>query len=82
MRSWRPGDRFRPLGLGGHKKLQDFLVDRKIARAKRGLVPLVVDVQGRIIWVVGMALANDFRVTDRTQAVIVLRVRRLGGEAA
>ena len=82
VRSWRPGDRFRPLGLGGRKKLQDFFVDRKIARAKRGLVPLVVDVQGRIIWVVGMALADDFRVTDRTQAVIVLRVRRLGGEAA
>ena len=82
VRSWRPGDRFRPLGLGGHKKLQDFFVDRKIARAKRGLVPLVVDVQGRIIWVVGMAVADDFRVTDRTQAVIVLKVRRLGGEAA
>ena len=82
VRSWRPGDRFRPLGLGGHKKLQDFFVDRKIARSKRGLVPLVVDVQGRIIWVVGMAVADDFRVTDRTQAVIVLKVRRLGGEAA
>jgi tRNA(Ile)-lysidine synthase len=25
VRSWRPGDRFRPLGLNGSKKLQDFL---------------------------------------------------------
>jgi len=28
VRNRRPGDRFRPLGLQGHKKLQDFFVDR------------------------------------------------------
>ena len=82
VRSWRPGDRLQPLGLGGRKKLQDLFVDRKIARSKRRLVPLVVDVRDRIIWVVGLALADDFRVTERTQAVIILKVRRLGGEAA
>ena len=32
VRSRRPGDRFRPLGMGGRgRKLQDFLVDRKVA---------------------------------------------------
>ena len=82
VRSWKAGDRFRPLGLGGRKKLQDFFVDRKIARSRRGLVPVVVDVQGRIIWVVGLALAEDFRVTDRTQAMVILEVRPLGGDAA
>ena len=31
VRSWRPGDVFRPLGLGGRrKKVQDFFVDRKV----------------------------------------------------
>ena len=30
VRNWQPGDRFRPLGLKGHrKKLQDLFVDRK-----------------------------------------------------
>ena len=35
VRNRRPGDRFRPLGLGGQKKLQDFFVDRKVAREAR-----------------------------------------------
>ena len=81
IRSWRTGDRLRPLGLGGSKKLQDVFVDRKIARSRRGHIPLVVDACGRIIWVVGLALADDFRVTDNTQAVITLAVRRLGGNS-
>src|SRR5205823_9740526 len=41
VRNRRPGDRFRPLGVGGQKKLQDFFVDRKVARQRRELVPLV-----------------------------------------
>ena len=33
-----PGDRFQPPGLGGRsKKLQDYLVDRKVARQEPGL---------------------------------------------
>ena len=31
VRNRRPGDRFRPVGLGGQKKLQDYFVDRKVA---------------------------------------------------
>ena len=54
VRSRQPGDRFRPLGMGGReKKLQDFLVDRKVAREERDSLPLVVDGADRIVWVVG-----------------------------
>jgi len=34
LRTRRPGDRFQPLGLGGHEvKLADFLTNRKVSRA-------------------------------------------------
>ena len=79
VRTRRPGDAFRPLGLGGRKKLQDFFVDRKVARAERDRIPLVVDVSDRIVWVVGQAVAEDFRVTAPAQGVILLKARRLGG---
>ena len=79
VRSRRPGDRFRPLGLRGRKKLQDFFVDRKVPRAERDRVPLVVDGRGRIVWVAGHAVAEEARVTDRTQAVVILRLKLLGG---
>jgi len=80
VRSRRPGDVFRPLGMHGRgRKLQDFLVDRKIARADRDSLPLVVDQDDRIVWVVGQSVAEDFRVTGPKQGVILLKARRLGG---
>jgi len=68
-----------PLGLGHRKKLQDFLVDRKIPREIRDSLPLVVDGEDRIVWVVGESVAEDFRVTEPARGVILLKVRRLGG---
>jgi tRNA(Ile)-lysidine synthase len=79
VRSRRPGDRFRPLGAPGGRKLQDFFVDRKVPRAQRDTVPLVVDGNDRIVWVVGQTVAEDFRVTDPSLGVILLKVRHLGG---
>jgi tRNA(Ile)-lysidine synthase len=79
VRNRRPGDRFRPVGLGGRKKLQDYFVDRKIPREQRDSVPLVVDEQGRILWVAGHATAEEFQVTDPTQAVLILKLKLLGG---
>jgi tRNA(Ile)-lysidine synthase len=81
VRSRKPGDRLTPRGLAGRtKKLQDFLVDRKVARQERDLLPLVVDNEDRIVWVVGHPAAEDFRVTEPSQGVIFLKARRLGGQ--
>jgi tRNA(Ile)-lysidine synthase len=79
IRSRQEGDRFRPLGLTGRKKLQDFFVDRKIPREMRDSVPLVVDGADRIVWVVGESVDEDFRVTEPSRGVILLKARRLGG---
>jgi tRNA(Ile)-lysidine synthase len=81
VRNRRPGDRFRPIGLAGRKKLQDFFVDRKVARATRDTVPIVVDEMDRIVWVAGYGIDEAFRVTDPTQAVLILKLKALGGSA-
>ena len=77
VRNRRPGDRFRPLGLNGQKKLQDFLVDRKVARADRDRVPLVVDDTDRIVWVAGHEIDEAFRVTSASEAVLILTLRQV-----
>jgi len=78
VRNRRPGDRFHPVGLGGRqKKLQDFFVDRKVARATRDAVPIVVDDADRIVWVAGYGIDAEFRVTDPTQAVLILRLKQV-----
>lgn len=77
VRNRRPGDRFRPFGLGGQKKLQDFLVDRKVARRDRDRVPLVVDENDRILWVAGHEIDEAFRVTPASRAVLILTLRQV-----
>ncbi len=76
VRNRRPGDRFRPFGLRGRKKLQDFLVDRKVAREERDRVPLVVDENDRIVWVAGHEIDEAFRVTDASRDVLILTLRQ------
>jgi tRNA(Ile)-lysidine synthase len=77
VRNRRPGDRFTPIGLRGRKKLQDFFVDRKVARRDRDAVPLVVDAADRIVWVAGYGIDEAFRVTNPAQAVVIFKVRRV-----
>ena len=76
VRNRRPGDKFRPAGMRGSKKLQDLFVDAKVPRATRDSVPVVVDERDRIVWVVGFGIDEAFRVTDASQAVLVLRLTR------
>jgi tRNA(Ile)-lysidine synthase len=79
VRSWQPGDWFRPLGMDGHrKKLQDLFVDRKVDRGDRARIPIVLDDLDRIIWVVGHGVSNDFRVTAGAASMLVLKVQSLG----
>lgn len=81
VRSRKPGDRFPPPGMGGRvKKLQDYFVDRKVPRGDRDSVPLVVDRDDRIVWIVGHAVAEGFRAETPFPGVIFLKARQLGGE--
>ncbi len=72
VRNWQPGDWMQPLGMGGHKKLQDLFVDEKIPQQRRGCIPLVVDSQDRIIWAVGLRMGEKFRVTENTTKFLKL----------
>jgi tRNA(Ile)-lysidine synthase len=69
LRGWRPGDRFQPLGLRGQKKLQDFFVDAKVPRRERARIPLLL-ARGRIAWVVGQRIAEEFRWEGRGAACL------------
>lgn len=74
LRGRRPGDRFRPLGAPGRKKLKDHLIDRKVPREERDRLILLADRGGeRPVWVVGDRPANEVRVTPGTNRLLVLR---------
>jgi tRNA(Ile)-lysidine synthase len=75
IRPWRSGDRIRPLGLGGSKSLQDLFTDRGVPRSERGRVP-VVTAGGRVAWVAGVAVSDEFRLGERSRDVVILEAKR------
>jgi tRNA(Ile)-lysidine synthetase-like protein len=79
VRTWENGDRFQPLGMSEAKKLQDFFVDEKVPRRRRGRVPLVCAADGRIGWVVGHRIAEPFKVTERTRRIVRVRAESIQG---
>lgn len=76
VRSWRPGDRMRPLGFDGSKKLQDIFTDAKVPRAQRGRVP-VFECAGQIVWVPGYRIAEGWQVPSRDAAAVRITVERI-----
>jgi tRNA(Ile)-lysidine synthase len=74
VRNRWPGDRIRPLGMSGQRKLKELLIDRKIAAEERDRLPLVLW-EGEIVWVAGVALAERFRVREEPGARYELSVR-------
>ncbi|MDO8612457.1 MAG: tRNA lysidine(34) synthetase TilS [Dehalococcoidia bacterium] len=77
VRSRRAGDRLRPLGLGGEKKLQDVLVDAKVPEEERDGVALVCAPWG-IAWVVGQRLDERAALWEGSRRAVRLRFRRRG----
>lgn len=76
VRNRRPGDSFKPFGMLGEKKLQDFFVDQKVPRRERDKVPIITH-DSDIVWVAGFRIDERFRITEDTDRVLVLRMRRL-----
>jgi tRNA(Ile)-lysidine synthase len=76
LRRRRRGDRFRPQGMAGHSvKLSAFLINRKIPRAWRDHVPLLV-AGDEIVWVCGRRVGGGVEVRASVQKVARLRFER------
>ena len=67
-----PGDRMRPFGMSGSRKLSDILVDAKVPARDRPLVPVVRDGE-RIVWVAGVKSSEDYRIGPDTRRTVRLQ---------
>ncbi|MCA9909833.1 MAG: tRNA lysidine(34) synthetase TilS, partial [Anaerolineae bacterium] len=65
LRVRRPGDRFAPLGMGGHsRKLKQWMIDHKLPQAARDQMPLL-EIDGQIAaicWGEKWTIADSFRI--------------------
>lgn len=72
IRAWQDGDTFHPLGMKGRKKLSDFLISLKVPAYRKHTVPIVVNGNGDILWVVPYRLDDRYKITGETKKVFTL----------
>jgi tRNA(Ile)-lysidine synthetase, C-terminal domain len=73
VRNRRRGDKYRPLGMRGEKKLKELLSERKIPQEERDWLPVFVS-GGQIVWVPGLPVAEKFKVTSGSRKVFIIKI--------
>ena len=75
VRKWETGDKFIPLGMKGKKKVSDYLTDKKFTLYQKEQ-QYVVCCGKDIVWVVNERIDNRFRITEDTQKILIVCVRK------
>jgi tRNA(Ile)-lysidine synthase len=76
LRAWREGDTFKPFGMKGEKKVSDFLISQKIPVNEKKIIPILVNGDGKIIWICGFRNDDRFKVKPKTKKIIILEVHK------
>ena len=66
IRNRKDGDKMKPLGIKGTKKLKDIFINLKVPREERDVIPLIC-FDDEIAWIVGYKVSESFKITKREE---------------
>ncbi|MGH7845581.1 MAG: tRNA lysidine(34) synthetase TilS [Candidatus Binatia bacterium] len=69
VRNFRAGDRFRPLGMRGQKKIKELFIDRKVPAEIRRKWPFLL-AGSEILWIPGYGRSDAAKVGPNTKKVL------------
>lgn len=71
LRSWRPGDAYRPKGRRNRHKLKELFLAGRVPADERATWP-VIESSGQIVWARNMPPSADFLVSPSTRVGLVI----------
>jgi tRNA(Ile)-lysidine synthase len=74
LRPWQPGDRIRPLGMKGTRKVSDVLTDRKVDTRLKNQTYVVTSAD-RVVCIPGLLLSEDVKITPGTSEILLIRIK-------
>ena len=78
VRNFRRGDRFRPLGMKGRKKIKDLFIEKRVPLSMRAHWPLLA-AGDEIVWIPGYGRSAAGRVSAATKTVLRITARAIQG---
>ncbi len=69
LRRWSEGDNFLPLGMTGHKKVSDFLIDAKVSQLEKQRQFVLVSGDD-IVWLLGRRIDERFKIDEDSENIL------------
>jgi len=74
VRKWKKGDKFKPFGMKGTKKISDFFIDEKFSLVEKENT-WILAATNKIIWLIGYRIDDDFKISEKTKTILQLAVQ-------
>ncbi len=72
LRPWQKGDKLKPFGMKGSKKVSDLFSEFKLNDSDKSKLLILENATGEIIWVVNLKVDDRFKVTNKTKEILKL----------
>jgi tRNA(Ile)-lysidine synthase len=70
IRTWLPGDQFKPLGMSGHhQKVSDYLIQKKIPLHQKSAIRVLLN-KDEVICVLGHRISEDYKLMESTNKIL------------
>lgn len=78
VRNFRPGDRFQPLGMKGHKKVKNFFIEKKVPIPVRRTLPMLLAGE-KILWIPPYGRSEVAKTGSQTKGILTVRLTLFNG---